>query len=395
MGKRNKNKKNRKLKKALKSGNRLTRKEVKSLARIGVKPKAIKKAVARVAAKKPKFKAPPPAKIKSVAKKNPPPAPRPAPRRQSQRPAPKKQIRAAIRADRGKLKLSDARKIAKSTGHSVKKVIKIANKKGKKVGKKALGKIRTSTPTPTIPTPSKTLPTTEGVKEGAGTRVDDNNNYDMGTAVDAETGIAYETFNTGQGKDKFLNVGNLPGNRFPDSTFADIKIVDYDASIKSYDPRKSLANLGIITDSKKGAKFAKYKPERQGYTANDKDFRSKEQKEDYAKRGLTEEGGRITGYKGERYKKKGKYDKILYNDNGTLQRLTLTDKGKYKPTNDSYPSEVKSNSYSDKLEIGTGLKANYTSRAQRMGGIKNKLAAIPTSRRDTHIREGKTQLSIT
>ena len=381
MGKRNKkNKRTRKLNKALKSGNRLTKKEVKSLARIGVKPKAIKKAVSARAAKLPRFKAPPPAKIKSVAKNNPPPAP-------------KRKVRAAIQADRGKLKLSDAKKIAKRTGRSVKKVIKIAKKQNKNVGKKALGKIRTPTPTPTIPTPSKTLPTTEGVKEGAGTRVDKDNKYDMGTAVDAETGIAYETFNTGQGKDKFLNVGNLPGNRFPDSTFADIKIVDYDSSIESYDPRTSVANLGIITDSKKGAKFTEFKPERQGYKA--KKFRSTEQKEDYANRGLTEEGGRITGYKGERYKKKGKYDKILYNDNGTLQRLTLTDKGKYKPTNDSYPSEVKSNSYSDKLEIGTGLKANYTSRAQRMGGIKNKLAAIPTSRRDTHIREGKTQLSIT
>ena len=103
---------------------------------------------------------------------------------------------------------------------------------------------------------------------------------------------------------------------------------------------------------------------------------------------------RITGYKGELYEKKGEYDKVRTNEDGTLKRLTLTKDGKFKPTTDEYPTEIKSDSFSDKLEIGTGLKSDPITRQARMGSIKSKLANHSRLNKDTYIKSGKTQLSI-
>ena len=224
----------------------------------------------------------------------------------------------------------------------------------------------------------------EAAKIGGYTRVDPGE-YDEGIAFDKD-GLAIKTYDG-----KTLKIGNLPSHRYDDSPYADIKIIDYDATIEGYNPKTSLEKLGIVKDNVydskgkiDGVNFKEPQAKRQDYSADS--IRGDKKKEDYSKRGLTEKGGQI-----KEFKIGGEYKPIQTNEDGTLKRLTLTKGGEFKPTTDEYPTEIKSDSFSDRLEIGTGLKKNNTS---RMGSIKTKLAASPTSSRDQYITSGKTQLSI-
>ena len=228
--------------------------------------------------------------------------------------------------------------------------------------------------------------------KGGYTRVDPGE-YKEGIAFDKD-GIAIKTYDG-----KTLKIGNLPSHRYDDSPYADIEIIDYDASVEGYNPAESLKKLGIIKDNVydskgkiKGVTLKDPKVKRQDYTADT--FRGDKQKEDYSERGLTEKGGQIAGYKGERYAKEGKYDKVRTDKNGNLKRLTLTEGGQFKPTDDDYPTEVKSNSFSDQLEVATGLKSEPVTRQARMASIKSRLANQSRLNKDTYIKSGKTQLSI-
>ena len=228
----------------------------------------------------------------------------------------------------------------------------------------------------------------EAAKVGGYTRVDDDDGYKEGIAFDKD-GLAIKTYDG-----KTLKIGNLPGHRYDDSAYADIKIIDYDATIEGYNPKTSLQKLGIVKDNVydskgkiDGVEFKEPQAKRQDYSADS--IRGDKKKEDYSKRGLTEKGGQI-----KEFKIGGEYKKIQTNKDGTLKRLTLTKYGKFKPTTDEYPTEIKSNSFSDKLEIGTGLKSDPITRRARMGSIKSKLANSSRLSKDTYITSGKTQLSI-
>ncbi len=228
----------------------------------------------------------------------------------------------------------------------------------------------------------------EATKVGGYTRVSDSDNYKEGIAFDKD-GLAIKTYDG-----KTLKIGNLPGHRFEDSAYADIKIIDYDATIEGYNPETSLEKLGIIKDNVydskgkiKGVEFEEPKVKRQDYTADT--FRDDKQKEDYSERGLTDKGGQI-----KKLKIDGDYKNINTDKSGNLKRLTLTADGKYKPTADDYPSEIKSDSFSDQLEVATGLKSDTITRKARMGSIKSKLANSSRLNKDTYIKSGKTQLGI-
>ena len=186
-----------------------------------------------------------------------------------------------------------------------------------------------------------------------------------------DTGVLYKTYSTGSGDDKFLKIGNLRGHRYEGSPYADIKIVDYDASIENYDPSKEGTSTSNFVESygKKSGKikFTKYKPQRQEYSADT--FRTEAQRKDYAMRGISN-GGRIT-----KYKQDGVYKNIETNADGNLKRLTLDDNGNYKATTSKYPSAVRSNSFSDLLESKTGLKiGGSATREQRLASIKSQLS---------------------
>ncbi len=212
--------------------------------------------------------------------------------------------------------------------------------------------------------------------------------YDEGIAFDKD-GLAIKTYDG-----KTLKIGNLPGHRYEDSAYADIKIIDYDATIEGYNPETSLEKLGIIKDNVydskgkiKGVEFEEPKVKRQDYTSDT--FRDDKQKEDYSERGLTDKGGQI-----KKLKIDGDYKNINTDKSGNLKRLTLTADGKYKSTADDYPTEIKSDSFSDQLEVATGLKSDTITRKARMGSIKSKLANSSRLNKDTYIKSGKTQLGI-
>ena len=238
----------------------------------------------------------------------------------------------------------------------------------------------------------------------------DYNKSNKSSAFD-DSGILYKTYNTGDG-DKILKIGNLDKHRYEGSPYKDIKIVDYDASIENYNPD----NLGFVksvetgskgkvksvefkipepkrikqkvvqTDDKGNPLFdssgnVKYQKDSDGNVLYEKVkadnvrdkrgylVRSNEQREDYTMRGVSN-GGRVT-----KFKQDGEYKSVQTDAQGNLKRLTLDDSGEYIASTSSYPSAIRSNSFSDLLETNTGLKiGGSATRSQRLASIKSKLS---------------------
>tara|TARA_Y100000401_G_scaffold44083_1_gene33728 strand:+ start:42 stop:1139 length:1098 start_codon:yes stop_codon:yes gene_type:complete len=216
---------------------------------------------------------------------------------------------------------------------------------------------------------------------------------EKGFRVDPESGIAYQTYKR-HGVTRDLLIGNMPGARIKGGSMQkDVKMIDYDASIKSYDPSK---NLDFVEKDKAGnLSMSISKPKRHGYKAND--FRTKKQKRDYRSRGILNRVGEepMSGGQIKKFLIDGRYKKIKTDKQGNLKRLRIKGDGKFRGARDSFPSEIKGKSYSDILESGTGL-SNYSSLSSddRMSNINDRMSGIKSDyNRAKYVKEGKSSLA--
>lgn len=193
---------------------------------------------------------------------------------------------------------------------------------------------------------------------------DDNR---IGYEIDPDTGIAYSTF-TKKGQPRhYLQIGNIPGTRIPDgSPQMHVKIVDYDASIESYDKTKLGIFEEVEIDGEKRQRLQIPKPKRRkDLLINDKlkedgtmieGIRRQDRQDDYDERGILN-GGMVKKYK---TMKDGQivYSDVKKDDYGNLKPQSFISKGQYQSREFNYPTELdESDSFLNKLSIDYGNRS--------------------------------------
>lgn len=205
---------------------------------------------------------------------------------------------------------------------------------------------------------------------------EDSVQYDKGTP-----GIYYKTYDSGPDK-HILKIGNLRMHRPEGGTpHQHIKMVDYDASIRNYDPTRNASSF--VTDYKKHSGKVTFKDFKVSQLSGTKmsDIRTKERVEDYRKRGLItdpEHPHRITEsatVKTYKTMKDGKVDyvDVQTDERGNLKQLSFDGS----VSTAKFPKEL---SDADSWSAGIGKETSFFDKVNTRASARNSMATIASTK---------------